>query len=256
MYLKMTEISAAQRWCWSRKQLKCWKRVNLYHNNPASNHGPRTLTAFVFQGDLEQTITHYLSKTLPFPSNNNQRGYFGTRHLSLLVFSLQFSSGFLNYPPAPMCPRAAQPAIGCRQIQEGAQELCAHGSGGTSLQTSNPIQLPQPLHRLVQLSRGHTSVLRKKEETFCHPTWRQLDMSVLLFPSSYLSWKREPPEFHLAGRAQLSCSIVKTILWAALDTSGSLQKNQAEMARKQHSTGKKYCSLWIFFLHLELSKQQ
>lgn len=100
-----------------------------------------------------------------------------------------------------MCPRGAHPAMGCRQVREDAWELGGHGSGGSSLQTANSIPSlstgwhgsPEPCTR--------TAVPRKRAEPAI-PHAHNWTGSVLVFPSSYRDWKREPPSLTL-GVTQL-----------------------------------------------------
>lgn len=110
MYLKMTEISAAQRWCWTRKQTKYWQRVNVFYNNPASSHSSGILTTFPFYGALEQTRGNTIWAT---PSHSQATIREATLDDVVCHFSSSVSSFHqtLNLPPATTSYTGAQWAV-------------------------------------------------------------------------------------------------------------------------------------------------
>lgn len=132
-----------------------------------------------------------------------------------------------------MCHSGAQPAMGCRQIREGAWELDGHGSGGSSMQTSNSTRLPQPLHRLIWLSSRHTAAQEERRaiqsphtditEQVCSCTSKFLSQMEEGTTQSDTGWE-SPAKIGVlqhCQKKQLSCHC-QGIFWAASDTSEPL----------------------------------
>lgn len=235
MYLKITEISAAQRWCWSRKQLKYQKIVDLYYNNLASGW-PWTENNTLF-GQKSSISKERLERVLWYTPSV-------TSHLqSAVSIRLLKSSSFPTVPPwSTSSSRLQADMRGC--IGAGCPQKW--GQLTANLQ-QHPASSASPRAGMA-LQRTHCSA-QEERRAIQSP---HLDITGQVISKFLSRLEKGTTQSHTGCHLAENPAHLQHCPDHAVGCPGHLWIPSAWLsyvARKGHCTGKKHCSqpLCIFF---------